>query len=130
MLALVVVCVVTVVDWNQEGLVPLESAFHSPCVTSVCAMKKLREMVTLCCVSSATRPTSVAGDPIVKVPAGIKFMPVGAQRSLAVPVGPVAQKPEAHSALAVQAAPMDEPKEHAPMLTPYPLAQALATQLP
>jgi hypothetical protein len=57
-------------------------------------------------------------------------MLVGAHRSFAVPSGPVAQKPVAHSALAVQAAPMDEPKEHTPMLTPYPLAQALAAQLP
>jgi hypothetical protein len=70
------------------------------------------------------------GDPIVKVPAGIKFMPVGAHRSLAVPVGPVAQKPEAHSALSVQAVPTNEPEEHTPMLTSYPLAQVVAVQLP
>ena len=55
-------------------------------------------------------------------------MPVGAHRSLAVPVGPVAQKPEAHSALAVQEAPTDEPGEHTPRLIAYPLAQAVAVQ--
>jgi hypothetical protein len=42
---------------------------------------------------------------MVKVPEGIQTIPVGAQRSFDVPVGSVAQKPEAHSALAVQAAP-------------------------
>ena len=54
-----------------EGLVPPESAFHCPCVTSVCPMKKLRERVTLCCVSSVPWPTSPEGEPIVKVPAGM-----------------------------------------------------------
>jgi hypothetical protein len=46
-------------------------------------------------------------------------MPVGAHRSLAVPVGPVAQKPEAHSALSVQAVPREykEATTQAPALT-------------
>jgi hypothetical protein len=56
-------------------------------------------------------------------------MPVGAHRSLAVPVGPVAQLPLAHSMLAVQEVPTNWPKEHTPMLTSYPLAQAVAMQL-
>ena len=56
-------------------------------------------------------------------------MPIGAQRSLAVPVGPVAQLPEAHSVLSVQEVPTNEPKEHTPTLTSYPLAQADAMQL-
>jgi hypothetical protein len=96
---------VPLVDWKQDELMPPESAFHCPCVTSVCPMKKLRERVTVCRVSSLARPRSVEDEPMMKAPAGIKFIPVGAHRSLAVPVGPVAQKPEAHWALSVQAAP-------------------------
>ena len=55
-------------------------------------------------------------------------MPVGAQRSFAVPSGLVEQKPEAHSASRVQAAlrlPMQAPFTTAKLLT-----QADAAQLP
>jgi hypothetical protein len=71
-LVLLVVQAVPDVDWKQEGfVVPPESAFHCPCVTSVCPRKKLRERVTLCSVSSGSRPTSVETEPMVKVPAGM-----------------------------------------------------------
>jgi hypothetical protein len=83
--------VVPVVAWKQEGLRSPASRAHSAWVTSLVPMKKGRASVTWCCTSSAARPVSAAGEPMTKVPAGRKFMPAGAQRSLAVPVGPMAQ---------------------------------------
>jgi hypothetical protein len=60
----------------------------------------------------------------VKVPAGIHTVPDGAQRSLAVPSGAVAQKAEAHWLFVVQAVPRAPPVEAAVL---NPRSPALVT---
>lgn len=53
-----------------DGLVLAARAYPSAYVVSVRAMKKTREKVSLCWVSSVSRPSSVAGEPTLKVAVG------------------------------------------------------------
>ena len=66
-----------------EGFSPPESDFQAAWVVSVSSMKKEREMAKVMLTVELTF--------FKKAPAGMVTMPRGAQRSLAVPAGEVAQ---------------------------------------